>query len=130
MPASGPDRNIEGLKTIVTNQMVLNSVIFESMTVGVLKDGTGADFNLNATLSAIVRLVIKIYFEHSYNVDWFLLVQNYSSETIYLYIYIYIYIYIYLYLYLYLYIYLSIYIYLYIYLYVYKPLDHSCLYLN
>ncbi|XP_063885132.1 uncharacterized protein LOC135113643 [Scylla paramamosain] len=56
VPASGPNRTIEGVKTIVVNrQLVINSLVVEHLSVGQLLDGSGAHFPLNATLSAVVR---------------------------------------------------------------------------
>lgn len=56
MPASGPNRTIEGLKTIVTTgQLVLNTLTIDSMNVGKLMDENGEVFPLNTIMSSIVR---------------------------------------------------------------------------
>lgn len=63
VPASGPNRTIEGVKTIVVNrQLVINTLDVDNLSVGQLLDGNGAPFSLNATLSAVVRLVVNCIF--------------------------------------------------------------------
>lgn len=56
VPASGPNRTIEGLKTIVTtNQLVLNALTTQTVSVGDLRDENGAVFSLDTIMSSIVR---------------------------------------------------------------------------
>lgn len=56
VPASGPNRTIEGIKTIVaTNRFVLNTLTTESISVGELRDESGAVFPLDTIMSSIVK---------------------------------------------------------------------------
>ncbi|XP_050714073.1 uncharacterized protein LOC126997069 isoform X2 [Eriocheir sinensis] len=56
VPASGPNRTIEGLKTIVTtNRLVLNTLTTQTISVGELRDENGAVFSLDTIMSSIVR---------------------------------------------------------------------------
>lgn len=56
MPASGPNRTIEGLKTIVTtNQLVLNTFTTQAISVANLRDEQGAVFPLDNIMAAVVR---------------------------------------------------------------------------
>lgn len=58
VPASGPNKTIEGLKTIVTtNRLVLNTFTTETISVGELKDESGVVFPMDTIMSSIVRLV-------------------------------------------------------------------------